>query len=90
MTWVREHKVVSRIRLGYGGNLKGEEGAHSVADTAAGAGLLGDELVANHLLRKLLGLFRTVYEMRCQPIGLDLRVRERVWERTSRPSGHHP
>lgn len=41
----------------------GEE-AHSVADTAAGASLLGDELVANHLLRKLLGLFRTVHEMR--------------------------
>ena len=55
----------------------GEE-AHSVADTATGASLLGDELVANHLLRKLLGLFRTVHEIEVSADRTGLGHRESV------------
>ena len=69
----------------------GEE-AHSVADTATGASLLGDELVANHLLRKLLGLFRTVNKIQCQPTGPDLRAgvgayESTIWTPPLRPFG---
>lgn len=37
-----------------------KSGTHSIADTASRASLLGDQLVADHLLSKLFRLVRAV------------------------------